>query len=70
MEYQPQFVNFQYLIAKNVALLVYNAQQKRITLRNSVQEQPPVYIDIHMIDAVLRNLLSNAIKFTKAGGTI
>ena len=70
MEYRPQLINFQDIIARNVALCIQNAQQKQITLRNSVQEQMPVYIDIHMVDAVIRNLLSNAIKFTNAGGTI
>lgn len=70
MEYRPQFINFQHIIARNVALLIQNAQQKQMTFRNSVQEQMSVYVDINMVDAVIQNLLSNAIKFTKAGGTI
>jgi two-component system sensor histidine kinase/response regulator len=69
MEYTPQFVDFQFIIARNAALLIQNARQKQITLRNSVQEQIPVFIDVNMID-VVRNLLSNAIKFTKASGTV
>lgn len=70
MEYQPKRVNIQYVVAMNVALLIQNAQQKQITLKNSVQEPIPVSIDENMIDAVIRNLLSNAIKFTKPGGAI
>jgi two-component system sensor histidine kinase/response regulator len=70
MEYTPQFVDFQFIIARNVALVIQNAQQKQITLRNSIQEQIPAFIDVNMVDAVVRNLLSNAIKFTKAGGTV
>jgi signal transduction histidine kinase len=70
MGYHPQIVNFQYIIARNVALLIYNAHQKQITIRNSIQDQVPVYTDVEMIDIVIRNLLSNAIKFTKAGGTV
>ena len=70
MEYHPKFVNIQYIVARNVALLIYNAQQKQITLKNSVQQPIPIAIDENMIDTVIRNLLSNAIKFTKPGGTI
>ena len=70
MEYHPQYVKIQYIIARNVALLIHNAQQKQITLRNSVQEQIPAFIEVNMIDVVVRNLLSNAIKFTKPGGTV
>jgi signal transduction histidine kinase len=70
MGYHPQFVDFQFIIARNVALLIQNARQKQIALRNSVQEQIPVFIDVNMIDVVVRNLLFNAIKFTKAGGTV
>jgi signal transduction histidine kinase len=70
MEYAPKFIDFQFIVAGNVALLIYNAHQKQITIRNSIQDQVTVYIDINMIDAVVRNLLSNAIKFTNTGGTI
>lgn len=70
MEYHPRHVNLQYIVARNVALLIQNAQQKQITLNNSVQEPIQVSIDEHMIDAVIRNLVSNAIKFTYPGGTI
>jgi len=70
MEYHPKNVNLQYIVARNVALLIQNAQQKQITLNNSVQKPIQVSIDEHMIDAVIRNLLSNAIKFTHSGGTV
>jgi signal transduction histidine kinase len=70
MEYHPRNVNLQFIVARNVALLIQNAQQKQITLNNSIQEPIQISIDEHMIDAVIRNLVSNAIKFTHPGGTI
>ena len=70
MEYRPQFVDFQFLVARNVALLIYNIRQKQIVLNNSIREPILMFIDVDMIDTVIRNLLSNAVKFTRSGGTI
>ena len=47
-----------------------NAEQKHITLTSSIEEKILAYVDIEMIDTVLRNLISNALKFTNAGGRV
>ncbi len=70
MDYQPQHINVSSIIAQNVNLFIVNAEQKQITLSNSVQEELIVYADDNMVDAIIRNLISNALKFTHAGGNI
>jgi len=70
VDYLPQPIDIGLIVARNIEILMPNAQQKKITLTNSIQEEISVSVDIHMLDTVVRNLLSNAIKFTEAGGTI
>jgi signal transduction histidine kinase len=70
IDYHPQQISIRMVVARNVALLMPNAEQKQITLRNSVQEQTAIYADFNMVDTVVRNLISNALKFTEAGGTV
>jgi len=61
LEYRPQQVNVQRIVAGNVALLTPNAEQKQITLRNLIEEKVFAYADCPMVDTVVRNLLSNAL---------
>ncbi len=68
--YSPEHVNVERIVARNITLLTPNAEQKQITLKNSIAEDVPVSADLNMIDTVIRNLISNALKFTHAGGMI
>ena len=70
IDYQPQPINIQEFVDRNIALLSANAFSKKMTLTNAITASAAVYVDYKMIDTVLRNLLSNAIKFTSEGGTI
>jgi signal transduction histidine kinase len=58
------------LIDRNLELLKTPALQKQISLNSLVPGNIFVYIDINMLDTVIRNLLSNAVKFTRPGGTV
>ncbi len=70
MEYIPEKVWFGSLVNDIVALFQATAEQKQITLSNSVPSKLVVYADQNMIETVIRNLISNALKFTDARGTI
>ncbi len=70
IEYRPQRIGIEGIVARNVDLLTPNAQQKQITLRNSIKEKTVVYADVNMMETVVRNLVSNALKFTHPGGTV
>ncbi len=70
IDFLPQHFHLDMIIAQNLELLKPNAEQKQMTLRNSVQETFSVFADIHMITTVIRNLVTNALKFTQPGGTV
>ncbi|GAK61277.1 response regulator receiver sensor signal transduction histidine kinase [Candidatus Vecturithrix granuli] len=70
IEYQPQQLNLEHVIARNISLMKPQAEQKQIRLTSLVQEHIPILADYNMIDTVIRNLISNALKFTKEGGSI
>lgn len=70
MEHNPQQSNIRDILEENVNFLSPNAEQKQITLTNSIEGQGTVYADKNMINVVVRNLISNALKFTDAGGTV
>ncbi len=70
IEFYLQRLRVRSIITRNIDLLTPNAEQKQITLKNSVHDQLFVHADLNMVDTIVRNLLSNALKFTNAGGTI
>jgi signal transduction histidine kinase len=57
------------VVAGNIKLLRV-AQEKRIDLKNNVNENLKVLSDPNMVNLVLRNLMLNAIKFTNNGGEV
>jgi two-component system sensor histidine kinase/response regulator len=70
LAYEPQQIPLGILIAHNIDLFTAMADQKQLTLNNSMPEGIGVYADLNMVDTVIRNLISNAIKFTYPGGRI
>ncbi len=70
IEYHPQPINIGKIVARIIALLTPNAEQKQITLRSLISENVFVYADLHMVETVVRSLLSNALKFTNTHGTV
>jgi len=70
MEYDPEQVAVADIVAENADLFTSRAEQKQITLTQSIPPDIMVYADANMVNTVLRNLISNALKFTPAGGTV
>lgn len=70
IDYFPQDIFLEDIARYNVSLFHSNAEQKQITLSQSVSTEIQAYADQNMIDTVLRNLISNAIKFTDKDGSI
>jgi signal transduction histidine kinase len=70
MPYQPQPINIRWFVARNIDLLTLHATKKRITLKNTVEDEVFVFADFNMVDTIIRNLVSNAIKFTEPGGAV
>jgi signal transduction histidine kinase/DNA-binding response OmpR family regulator/ligand-binding sensor domain-containing protein len=68
IETTPQ--NTQQQISSLVESFQYMAQNKRIKLSLTDNQQATIDVTDQFIDAVLGNLLSNAIKYTQPGGSI
>ncbi|MBS4058823.1 MAG: PAS domain-containing sensor histidine kinase [Bacteroidetes bacterium] len=63
-------LNLNEIINENIELFKKNASEKEIIIRNNLNENINISIDINSINTVVRNILNNAIKFTKNGGFI
>lgn len=66
----PHNITFYFTVEKCLGLLIQNAIQKEIRIKNNVLPDTVIFADEEMITSVIRNLISNAIKFTHRGGTI
>jgi len=58
------------IIIKSIEINKINADKKKISLQNDLEEKVLINADKEMITTVLRNLISNAIKFTKENGLV
>ncbi|MCF6334050.1 MAG: hybrid sensor histidine kinase/response regulator [Draconibacterium sp.] len=58
------------VIQDNISVLLQHADNKNITVKNSVPENINCFADKNMISTVFRNLISNSLKFTSDGGNI
>lgn len=63
-------VDIEPLVLRNLALMQYIADEKRIKIENEVSPSAAAMADAGDIDVIARNLLSNALKFTPNGGTV
>jgi PAS domain S-box-containing protein len=70
MENTPTSIDLERVAEENRELLLSQAGQKQIELRNSIKHATYAYADYNMTSTVLRNLMSNALKFTPEGGVI
>lgn len=58
------------IVAHNIKLMTSQIKIKSINVNNSIADDLIVFVDLNMINVVIRNLLSNAIKFCKAGDSV
>ncbi len=67
--FEPQSIDLDALVQRNIDLLRPAAEAKNIRLDTDV---PPMAVraDSHMLDTVLRNLLGNAVKFSEEAGRV
>jgi len=70
IQFKPSELNICALTEETFSLYKAKANQKEITLINSIDEDCSVYSDQNMLKTILRNLVSNALKFTDRGGAV
>ncbi len=70
IQYKPENFNISKLIQSNVQLLESSANNKKISIINTIPENLFGFFDYQMITTVMRNLISNAIKYTNDNGSI
>ncbi|GAK56399.1 multi-sensor signal transduction histidine kinase [Candidatus Vecturithrix granuli] len=70
MEFRPEHLNLHEITDYTLDLLAAKAEQKQITLTNTVSENISVWADEQMLTTIMRNLVSNAVKFTTEGGSV
>ncbi|MCX6155208.1 MAG: HAMP domain-containing sensor histidine kinase [Candidatus Kapabacteria bacterium] len=68
--YNPETCVLSYLLIQNLNIANEFANKKDIEIVNYITEDCIAYIDVPMINTVIRNLISNAIKFTPREGII
>jgi two-component system sensor histidine kinase/response regulator len=70
MVFEPEYFDIHFLVDETIELLLCNAEEKFISIRNTITESTTVHADKIMISIVLRNLISNALKYTNLKGMI
>jgi PAS domain S-box-containing protein len=70
IQVSPEYFDLQEIIQSNIDLLKSGAENKQVTLINTLSISVKVYADKEMIKTVIRNILSNAVKFTETGGSV
>jgi anti-sigma regulatory factor (Ser/Thr protein kinase) len=70
MKYTPEDIPLAATVGHIVPLFASHAEQKQITLHQSIPDTLTVYADPNMLNTVIRNLVANALKFTEVGGSI
>jgi len=70
MLYNPESFELNTVIKEVILLFNDHAEQKSISIVNTLEPELWIKADKRMIGSVLRNLISNAVKFTQAGGKI
>jgi signal transduction histidine kinase len=70
IEFKPEILNLNEIVAENLALYVDAAARKKIRLNSQIIDNQSIRADENMLNFIIRNLLSNAIKFSNADSEI
>ena len=70
IDFQPEVLNLNEVIAKVIVISKAVAKDKNISLVNIVPKNCTTKADVHMITTIIRNLVNNAIKFTPKYGIV
>lgn len=69
-KFTPEEIDAHECISENLQLAKPTAQNKNITINNTIPKNTKITADSNMFCTISRNLISNAIKFTPDGGTV
>ncbi|MDA3884270.1 MAG: tetratricopeptide repeat-containing sensor histidine kinase [Candidatus Delongbacteria bacterium] len=70
IEVRPEVIDLNDIIDQNIDILSVSINHKNIKVDNLIGSKLKVYMDVNLLDTVIRNLLSNAVKFTFPDGEI
>ena len=70
IKFNPEYNDINDVIRKPVFMLSALAEKKNISIVTDLKVKNDVFIDLNMINTVIRNLITNAIKFTNVSGLI
>lgn len=70
IDYNPENCNLKILVKQNYDLISEFALLKQIKFEIDINESLEIFVDIAMLNTVIRNVITNAIKFTNSEGKI
>jgi len=70
IEPAPDIIPLNKIVDRSIIPLSQLAEEKKITIKNTIVENELVYIDENMADSIFQHLLTNAIKYSLSGDTI
>ncbi|HRP02283.1 MAG TPA: PAS domain S-box protein [Candidatus Kapabacteria bacterium] len=70
IETNPEEVSLHLLVEQNIKIQSEVARNKEIVIKNNLDINTNIHVDVSMMNTVFRNLLSNSLKFTPRGGSI
>lgn len=70
IELRPTQVNLFETVENNIFIAKNLAEYKRVTIINKIPEYFSVWIDVNILNTIIRNLITNAIKFSHQESTV
>ncbi|WP_348800319.1 tetratricopeptide repeat-containing sensor histidine kinase [Flavobacterium adhaerens] len=70
LSFVPTEHNLKSILSDSIVTLYDIADKKEITIKTEIPNDPTVFADKNMFQAIIRNIVLNAIKFTRKNGSI